>query len=86
MAVYEFYGFQVYHEASVLNLLEVMLYHRTACNSADDVLVELIDYCYRKFVALTEKCSKLGDGEYLFPCKTTTKADMNIDMEKEQDV
>lgn len=39
--------------------------------AADDVLVELIDYCYRKFVALTEKCSKLPDGEYLFPSKPT---------------
>jgi hypothetical protein len=61
----------IYHEASVCNILEVMLYHRTACMAADDVLVELIDYCYRKFVALTEKCSKLPDGEYLFPSKPT---------------
>ena len=60
-----------------------MLYHRTACNSADDVLVELIDYCYRKFVALTEKCSKLGDGEYLFPSKPASKIDTNVDLEKE---
>jgi len=30
----------------------VMLYHRTACESSEDALVELIDYCYRKFVAL----------------------------------
>ena len=46
-----------------------MLYHRTACVAADDILVELIDYCYRKFVNLTESCSKLGDGEFLFPDK-----------------
>ena len=42
----------VYHEASVCNLLEVMLYHKTACESSDDALVELIDYCYRKFLFL----------------------------------
>ena len=45
----------MYHEASICNLLEVMLYHRTACESSEDALVELIDYCYRKFVAMTNK-------------------------------
>merc|ERR1712100_1001748 len=42
----------LYHEASVVNLLEVMLYHRTACESSEDALVEIVDYCYRKFVYL----------------------------------
>lgn len=45
----------LYHEASVCNLLEVMLYHRTACEGSEDALVELIDYCYRKFINLTAK-------------------------------
>lgn len=43
----------LYHEASVANLLEVVMYHRTACESSDDALVELIDYCYRKLVWLS---------------------------------
>jgi len=42
----------LYHEASVVNLMEIMLYHRTACESSEDALVEVIDYCYRKFVNL----------------------------------
>jgi len=29
-----------------------MLYHKTACESSDDALVEIIDYCYRKFLNL----------------------------------
>lgn len=45
----------LYHEASVCNLLEVMLFHRTACEGSEDALVELIDYCYRKFIDLTSK-------------------------------
>ena len=45
----------MYHESSICNLLEVMLYHRTACESSEDALVELIDYCYRKFVAINNK-------------------------------
>ena len=44
----------VYHEASICNLLEVMLYHKTACESSEDALVELIDYCYRKFLNLNQ--------------------------------
>ena len=57
-----------------------MLYHRTATVACDDVLVELIDYCYRKFVGLTEKCSKLGDGEYLFPSKKANMKDVKADL------
>jgi hypothetical protein len=48
----------IYHEASVLNLLEVMLYHRTACESSEDSIVELIDYCYRKFLFLQHNAEK----------------------------
>jgi hypothetical protein len=48
----------MYHESSVCNLLEVMLYHRTACENSEDGLVELIDYCYRKFVKMTGDARK----------------------------
>jgi hypothetical protein len=48
----------LYHEASIVNLLEVMLYHRTACDSSEDALVEVIDYCYRKFVNMTSQGDK----------------------------
>jgi len=71
----------IYHEASVCNILEVMLYHRTATVACDEVLVELIDYCYRKFVGLTEKCSKLPEGEYLFPSKPVNIRDTATNLE-----
>jgi hypothetical protein len=38
----------VYHEASVANLLEICLFHRTSCEEAGDALVDLVDYCVRK--------------------------------------
>ena len=63
------------------NLLEVMLYHRTACVAAEDILVELIDYCYRKFVTLTEQCARLGEGEYIFPSKPVSAKDIESDVE-----
>ena len=44
----------VYHEASICNLLEVILFHRTAVES-----VELIDYCYRKLVNITARASEI---------------------------
>jgi branched-subunit amino acid transport protein AzlD len=49
----------MYHESSVCNLLEVMMYHRTACESSDDGIVELIDYCYRLFVKMTGKATEI---------------------------
>merc|ERR1719356_898835 len=38
----------LYHEASVINLLEICLYHRTSCEEAGDALVDLVDFCVRK--------------------------------------
>lgn len=45
----------VFHEAVICNLLEVIMYHRTAVENADNYLLELIDYCYRKFLGLTKR-------------------------------
>ena len=47
----------IYHEATICNLLEVMLYHRTAVESSEDALVEVIDYCYRKFINLNNEAN-----------------------------
>lgn len=38
----------VYHEAVVLNMLEVMLYHYTAVKESKGLLIEIVDYCYKK--------------------------------------
>lgn len=38
----------LYHEATVVNLLEICLYHRTSCEEAGDALIDLVDYCVRK--------------------------------------
>jgi zinc finger MYND domain-containing protein 10 len=44
--------FVLYHEATVLNLLEVFLYHEHAAEAMGEALLELIDYCMRKIVRL----------------------------------
>ena len=61
--------FQIYHEASICNFLEVLLYHRTACEATDDSLVEVVDYSYRKFVKLIDQCEKLPSGQSVWPDK-----------------
>lgn len=38
---------QLFHESVLVNLLESVLFHRTAVDAADDYLLELVDYCYR---------------------------------------
>jgi hypothetical protein len=38
----------VYHEASVANLIEICLFHRTTCEEMGDALVDLADFCVRK--------------------------------------
>jgi len=45
----------VYHEATIINILEVFLYHRTATENCEEAIVELIDYCYRKFVKINQE-------------------------------
>lgn len=42
----------LYHEATLCNLLEVLLYHASVCEAGGDAMVELVDYCARKINAL----------------------------------
>merc|ERR1712118_223196 len=42
----------IYHEASCINLLECCMFHRTSCEAAEDAVIDLMDYCYRKLVYL----------------------------------
>jgi len=43
----------LYHEATICNLLEILLYHRSCLESiSGDGLIELVDYCYRKVAQL----------------------------------
>lgn len=40
----------VYHEAVVCNMLEILLYHRTAVDESGEFLVDVVDYAYEKLV------------------------------------
>ena len=47
--------FQLYHEATLANLLETVLFHQEAASSAEDSALDLVDYCYRKLCHLTAR-------------------------------
>lgn len=55
----------IYHEATLTNILECFLYHRTATEACEEALVELIDYCYRKFVNIATKWESMTDAQRL---------------------
>jgi zinc finger MYND domain-containing protein 10 len=44
--------FILYHEATVVNFLEVFLYHKHVCEALGDRAIELVDFCARKLVRL----------------------------------
>lgn len=44
--------FILYHQASLINLFEVLLYHKHVCEAGGDMLIELVDYCARKLMRL----------------------------------
>jgi len=60
-----------------------MLYHRTACESSQDALVELIDYCYRKFINITHRADDFQKQRDTVPEKVDPKAYLNMTPEEE---
>ncbi|XP_028679864.1 zinc finger MYND domain-containing protein 10 [Erpetoichthys calabaricus] len=50
----------IHHEATVINLLETVLYYKDSCESAEESILDLIDYCLRK---LTWLAAQVGQSE-----------------------
>nr|XP_041574717.1 zinc finger MYND domain-containing protein 10 isoform X3 [Taeniopygia guttata] len=48
----------LYHEASIINLLETVFFHKEICESAEDSILDLIDYCHRKLTLLAARSTK----------------------------
>ncbi|XP_026894603.1 zinc finger MYND domain-containing protein 10 isoform X3 [Acinonyx jubatus] len=53
----------VHHEASIINLLETVFFHKEVCESAEDAVLDLIDYCHRKLTLLVARSSHGGPPE-----------------------
>ncbi|XP_034169870.2 zinc finger MYND domain-containing protein 10 isoform X3 [Pangasianodon hypophthalmus] len=48
----------IHHEATIINLLETILYHKESCEAAEDTVVDLVDYCHRKLTLLAGRCAR----------------------------
>lgn len=46
----------LYHESTVMSLLETVLYHENSCESLGDVVIDLIDYCAHGITQLIGLC------------------------------
>ncbi|KAK2958696.1 putative zinc finger MYND domain protein [Blattamonas nauphoetae] len=62
----------LHHEAVLLNLLEVLFYHKECAIGASDSLTELADYCYRKVASLVVR--RTTD----WPLSKDIKREMNL--------
>ncbi|XP_062598750.1 zinc finger MYND domain-containing protein 10-like [Saccostrea cucullata] len=53
----------LYHEATVVNLLETTMFYRETCEAAEDCIPDLIDYCYRRLTQLVARSESAEDDE-----------------------
>ncbi|KAI2668585.1 Zinc finger MYND domain-containing protein 10 [Labeo rohita] len=43
---------KIHHEATIINLLETIMYHKESSEAAGDSVLDLVDYCHRKLTLL----------------------------------
>ncbi|XP_041816678.1 zinc finger MYND domain-containing protein 10 [Chelmon rostratus] len=48
----------IHHEATIINLLETIMFHKDSCEAADDSVLDLVDYCHRKLTLLASKATR----------------------------
>ncbi|KAK3744597.1 hypothetical protein RRG08_062248 [Elysia crispata] len=76
----------LYHEATVVNLLETMMFYKETCEVADDSVLDLVDYCYRKLCFLAAKGNDDENEDFLPESGDVTKKMMsNMEELEEQD-
>ncbi|XP_029006954.1 zinc finger MYND domain-containing protein 10 [Betta splendens] len=51
----------IHHEATIINLLETIMFHKDSCDAADDAVLDLVDYCHRKLTLLASKATHSKD-------------------------
>ncbi|XP_068170900.1 zinc finger MYND domain-containing protein 10 [Antennarius striatus] len=47
----------IYHEATIINLLETIMFHKDSYEAGNDCILDLVDYCHRKLTLLASKAS-----------------------------
>lgn len=50
----------LHHEATIINLLETIMFHQDSCAAGDDSILDLVDYCHRKLTLLASQATREG--------------------------
>ncbi|KAK0063242.1 zinc finger MYND domain-containing protein 10 [Biomphalaria pfeifferi] len=76
----------LYHEATVINLLETMMFYKETCEAAEEFTLDLVDYAYRKLCFLAAKGQAEEDVEEFLPNSSDlTKCLSNMEELEKQD-
>ncbi|MFT7800712.1 zinc finger MYND domain-containing protein 10 isoform X2 [Arapaima gigas] len=65
----------IHHEATIINLLETVMFHREPCEAAEELILDLVDYCHRK---LTMLAGQSTSGEDTSPDSFAAPVDKDI--------
>lgn len=60
----------LYHEATLVNLLETIFYHKDPCEAAEDCVLDLVDYCHRKITDMMARQEESAGGD----CESTQES------------
>jgi len=69
----------IFHESLVLNLIEIVSFHKTALVALDKYVVDLIDYCYEKVSLLIAR----GNSKYPFSRKIAEVGSRSEELESQ---
>ncbi|KAK6318887.1 hypothetical protein J4Q44_G00100980 [Coregonus suidteri] len=50
--------YMIHHEATIINLLETIMFHKDSCEAADDSVLDMVDYCHRKLTLPASRASR----------------------------
>ncbi|NXB77725.1 ZMY10 protein, partial [Donacobius atricapilla] len=64
------------HEASIINLLETVFFFKEICESAEDSILDLIDYCHRQLILLVARSPKAQAADPVPPQELQKQAEM----------
>uniref|UniRef100_A0A8C9S3R3 Zinc finger MYND domain-containing protein 10 n=1 Tax=Scleropages formosus TaxID=113540 RepID=A0A8C9S3R3_SCLFO len=70
----------IHHEATIINLLETILFHREACEAAEESILDLVDYCHRKLVVLAGRTTS---AEETAPDRLIDPLNKDVDLQKQ---
>lgn len=71
----------LFHEATAISLLEIVLFHPNGCESLGEVSIDLIDYCVQ---AVTQLIGLVNVGHFRDEMKIPAEATTRDDLERQQ--